>query len=424
MGRDRGNYIGYRGSMNYGPTNQVQPQSFVQGSLGSKKGDINYDAFSDFDNDGMVSTADFAAYNAANPNNASMIETPQAQYSRVMGEGIMGGSMYQQPMYQPMYQPLYQPMYNPSPMPISSRQQFGFGGNSRGKANTGQSVFGMADGGPVKRRELSMREREDPTRFGVRFQGISERQGLGPTATKILDFLGRKEEVKDSSLLSEIAAAAMLSNPFREDTYSIPLSPSGIKKLMERLNKSKDFRDGGLIKGYQDGGPMLDPMMGMQTMDNLPVSDMDMMSMESGMMTDAASGSDNEMLQIVMEAKAALEGRHPDPVAAIERFVEVFGEEELMSLKDYVIQSIQTGEDQFSSDGMSDSIPGNIDGVEPVALSEGEYVVPADVVSGLGNGDTQSGANRMREMIERVRMAKNGSPEQPPAIDPSMFMNM
>jgi len=241
MGRDRGNYIGYRGSMNYGPTNQVQPQSFVQGSLGSKKGDINYDAFSDFDNDGMVSTADFAAYNAANPNNASMIETPQAQYSRVMGEGIMGGSMYQQPMYQPMYQPLYQPMYNPSPMPISSRQQFGFGGNSRGKANTGQSVFGMADGGPVKRRELSMREREDPTRFGVRFQGISERQGLGPTATKILDFLGRKEEVKDSSLLSEIAAAAMLSNPFREDTYSIPLSPSGIKKLMERLNKSKDL---------------------------------------------------------------------------------------------------------------------------------------------------------------------------------------
>jgi len=130
------------------------------------------------------------------------------------------------------------------------------------------------------------------------------------------------------------------------------------------------------------------------------------------------------MLQIVMEAKSALEGRHPDPVTAIERFVEVFGEEELMSLKDYVIQSIQTGEDQFSSDGMSDSIPGNIDGVEPVALSEGEYVVPADVVSGLGNGDTQSGANRMREMIERVRMAKNGSPEQPPAIDPSMFMNM
>jgi hypothetical protein len=76
------------------------------------------------------------------------------------------------------------------------------------------------------------------------------------------------------------------------------------------------------------------------------------------------------------------------------------------------------------NDGMSDSIPGNIDGMEQVALSEGEYVVPADVVSGMGNGDTNSGAQRMREMVEMVRSARTGMPEQPPAIDPSMYYPM
>ena len=343
MGRDRGNYIGYRGSLNYGPRNQVQPQSFVQGSLGSSKGDINYDAFSDFDNDGIVSTADFAAYNSANPNNASMIETPQAQYSRMMGEGIMGGNMYRQP---PMYQPMYQPMYNPSPMPISSRQQFGFGGDSRGKANNGQPVFGMADGGPVTLRELKRLVANDEKYYEV----DNEERALD----KLRRSIDKNYEVDivPSELRERLDRDKRL---FTEDSDKVRRSIEKQKEFEERLRRSveqmrehfekgkdKELRDGGLIKGYQDGGPMLDPMMGMQAMDNPPVSDMDMMSMDSGMMTDAASGADNEMLQIVMEAKSALEGRHPDPVTAIERFVEVFGEEELMSLKEYVIQSISS----------------------------------------------------------------------------------
>ena len=170
------------------------------------------------------------------------------------------------------------------------------------------------------------------------------------------------------------------------------------------------YRNGGLIKGYQDGGQMMmEPGM----------EEMSMMEEET---IQTPSGTDTEMLRIVLEAKAALEGRHPNPEDAVEKFVEVFGEDELMSLQEHVIRSMESGMDEFQSDGMSDSIPGNIDGMEQVALSEGEYVVPADVVSGLGNGDTGSGAQRMREMIETVRMARNGSPQQPPAIDPSMMM--
>lgn len=73
-------------------------------------------------------------------------------------------------------------------------------------------------------------------------------------------------------------------------------------------------------------------------------------------------------------------------------------------------------------DGMSDSIPASIDGVRPAALASNEFVIPADVVSFLGNGDNDAGAKVLHQMIARVRQAKTGRTMQPPQIDPSKFM--
>ena len=73
-------------------------------------------------------------------------------------------------------------------------------------------------------------------------------------------------------------------------------------------------------------------------------------------------------------------------------------------------------------DGMSDDIPAVIGGDQPAALSPGEFVVPADVVSGLGNGSTQAGANELHDMMERVRKARGASMLQPPAIDAQDMM--
>ena len=72
-------------------------------------------------------------------------------------------------------------------------------------------------------------------------------------------------------------------------------------------------------------------------------------------------------------------------------------------------------------DGMSDSISANIDGVEPIAVSSGETIIPADATAALGNGDTAAGARRLMEMVDRIRMAKTGMSNQPPAIDPNDF---
>jgi len=63
-----------------------------------------------------------------------------------------------------------------------------------------------------------------------------------------------------------------------------------------------------------------------------------------------------------------------------------------------------------------------VDGQQPAALSSGEYVVPADVVSGLGNGNTNAGAQQLEKMVGGVRQAKNGNPNMPPPIDPNQAM--
>lgn len=73
-------------------------------------------------------------------------------------------------------------------------------------------------------------------------------------------------------------------------------------------------------------------------------------------------------------------------------------------------------------DGMSDSVPAMIDGAQPAAMATGEFVIPADVVSALGNGDNDAGAQVLQQMIARVRQAKTGRTQQPPAIDPNQMM--
>ena len=73
-------------------------------------------------------------------------------------------------------------------------------------------------------------------------------------------------------------------------------------------------------------------------------------------------------------------------------------------------------------DGMSDDIPANIDGEQEAALSEGEFVIPADVVSHLGNGSSSAGARRLYDMMATIREARTGSPEQGTEIEAEEYM--
>jgi len=74
------------------------------------------------------------------------------------------------------------------------------------------------------------------------------------------------------------------------------------------------------------------------------------------------------------------------------------------------------------TDGMSDEILTTIDGQQPAALSHGEFVIPADIVSHLGNGNSDAGAKMLEQMMSRVRKERTGNNKQGKEIDANQFL--
>ena len=73
-------------------------------------------------------------------------------------------------------------------------------------------------------------------------------------------------------------------------------------------------------------------------------------------------------------------------------------------------------------DGMSDNIPAVIGSRQPARLADGEFVVPADVVSHLGNGSTDAGAKKLHQMMDKIRMARTGKKKQAPAVKAKKYI--
>ena len=73
-------------------------------------------------------------------------------------------------------------------------------------------------------------------------------------------------------------------------------------------------------------------------------------------------------------------------------------------------------------DGMSDDIPASIGQDQPARLADGEFVIPADVVSHLGNGSTDAGAKHLYKMMDRIRQARTGNHKQGKKINPEKFL--
>lgn len=76
---------------------------------------------------------------------------------------------------------------------------------------------------------------------------------------------------------------------------------------------------------------------------------------------------------------------------------------------------------QGKTDGMADKISTTIDNKQPAALSHGEFVIPADVVSHLGNGNSDAGAEKLYQMMSRIRKARTGTTKQGKQINPDEF---
>jgi hypothetical protein len=123
-------------------------------------------------------------------------------------------------------------------------------------------------------------------------------------------------------------------------------------------------------------------------------------------------GEEGMTANIVNEAKAAILKEHPRPKEALARFEGMFGSDALNMLRDKMAGGRITG----AGSGMDDLIPGTIEGRQQVRLADGEFVVPADVVSGLGDGSTDHGVRRLHEMMNSVRKQRTGKETQPKSI--------
>ena len=73
-------------------------------------------------------------------------------------------------------------------------------------------------------------------------------------------------------------------------------------------------------------------------------------------------------------------------------------------------------------DGMSDDIPATIANKQPARLANEEFVIPADVVSHLGNGSSEAGAKQLYKMMDRVRKARTGNKKQGKQINPEKYL--
>ena len=138
-----------------------------------------------------------------------------------------------------------------------------------------------------------------------------------------------------------------------------------------------------------------------------------------------------EVDKITLDAVAALRGEHPDPNRALVMFTEQYGTQALDALAMQVQQEAEienmvdqeTGMMAMMQDadglvpgvggGRDDSIRGSIDGQRDLLVSSGEFVLPADVVSGLGDGNTKAGEAELMSLIDRVRTRRTGTKEPP-----------
>jgi len=172
------------------------------------------------------------------------------------------------------------------------------------------------------------------------------------------------------------------------------------------------------IRGYQEGG--ITELVG-----QAPEAAMAM----DPAMADPTAGMDAEAMQLVELTAMAVLGQIPaeqaDPI--IQAFIQQFGPEAFQMLRQQVLASVEPGAQtegmiQGQGDGMSDEIMGSIGDQQRVAVSPGEYIVPADVVSGIGNGSSDAGAGELDRMMSDIRQARTGMTEQPPEINPRTAM--
>lgn len=210
----------------------------------------------------------------------------------------------------------------------------------------------------------------------------------------------------------------------------------GIDPEFSYFSPTRFVADGGAMRMQMGGLAALEEVQGMDpTASGLGAMagvmegadpDSSMMQIQSMMMEGTSPDGDTQDI-IVEEAISAIRGEHANPEVAIQSFVAQYGEEALNVLVEQVGQEMmmeQMGQNQdmlVEGDGIvkgigkgrDDMVQASLEGEKDVLLSRDEFVLPADVVSGLGDGSTRAGEEELMKLIDRVRTRRTGTKEPP-----------
>ena len=250
-----------------------------------------------------------------------------------------------------------------------------------------------------------------------RQEALEVRHDQLPDGSRTKQRLARHIEDLDDAFTAsgERASAFPGMQPFSTDVYSdiSSLSPEDMAEVGAGLSGRRGGRRGG-FRRFEEGGitdippELADEQAVMASADMLPA--------EAPIENEAAN-------QLIEQTMMAVLGELPPEQAeiVIARFIDEFGEEAFQMLREQALQmavpNAQTqGMIEGQGGGMDDQIPGMIGNQQPVAVSPGEFIVPADVVSGLGDGSSDAGAAKLDSMMDNVRMAKTGGIMQPRRI--------
>ncbi len=186
-----------------------------------------------------------------------------------------------------------------------------------------------------------------------------------------------------------------------------------LKNQESREQGGGDLASGGLI-GLAEGKKIPEDNKGLKALaEKSPqtVRDMGFDFQAGGMMPQP-----QEVEQLTM----AITGSIPNGDEVIDMFIQKYGNEIFMQIRESVLNPTQQAQTQGmikgQGGGMDDEVMGMIGNQRPVAVSPGEYIVPADVVSGIGDGSSDAGAVELDDMLDRVRQERTGTTKQAPKL--------
>jgi hypothetical protein len=151
-----------------------------------------------------------------------------------------------------------------------------------------------------------------------------------------------------------------------------------------------------MIQGYSEGGEI-----------------------EQAMMEESGAPMTDGSRQLIPLTQAAILGQLPEGQTddVIQKFIDLHGNRAFRKLREETLESVANGSRKEGmveghTGGMDDMVDGVIGSSERVAVSPGEFIIPADVVSMLGDGNSDSGRHKLEQMMSRVRKDKTGSTKQ------------